>query len=187
MCQFFLLMLFPFPSYIPQPAIFRPFHDLLPLRYHRNPSETTIHPGHPSHHRPQSRFHTLTDALYPRFSPLFLRPFPAKTPETYPNPPRSAGTYATHRCHTRISNIYSLSYFSHESLPHMACTACSTCLQPPSGTPAIPATNNPLYVTHSCMAPIRHLNDRHTWQALPSRFPFYPSVLWKITRERYHT
>ena len=152
----------------------------LPLKppYAPRPSLTTGHSPH---------FTDPCTACIPRFVPSSYGPFSAETPEIHPNLPKSAGTHATHKYHTQISNIHSPSYFPLESIPYMVCTAHSACPRQPPGTPTIPASNEPLYILHPYIAPIPYPYGRYTWQVLPYRFPFYPSVLWKITREGYHT
>ena len=187
MYQSFLLMLFPSSPPLPHTPLFPPFPRTITLLYHQTPSETAIRPEAPSHHRSQPSFHRPVHRLYPPFSPVPLRPFSAETLEIHPNLPKSAGTHATHKYHTQISNTYSPPYPSYGSLPYMVCTTHLACLRQPPGTPTIPASNEPLYILHPYIAPIPYPNDRYTWQVLPYRFPFYPSVLWKITREGYHT
>ena len=186
MYQSFLLMLFPSPPPLPHTPLFPPFPRIitpscttkLPLKppYALRPPLTTGHSPRPA---------DSYTACIPRFLPVLLRPFSAETLEIHPNLPKSAGTHATHKYHTQISNTHSPSYVPLESIPYMVCTTHPTRLRQPPGTPTIPASNEPLYVPYPSIAPIPHPNDQYTWQVLPYRFPFYPSVLWKITREGY--
>ena len=177
-----------FPSSPPQPSTrhFPPFPPPI------SPSHTPDMPPNPPYApRPSlTTGHSLRPAdPYTACIPRFLRfpysPFSAETPEDHPNLPKSAGTHATHKYCTQISNIHSPSYVPLESIPYMVCTTHPTRLRQPPGTPTIPASNEPLYVPYPSIAPIPHPNDQYTWQVLPYRFPFYPSVLWKITREGY--
>ena len=176
--QSFLLMLFPYPLHNPQPAVFRPFPLLYPPLIPRTCPQKPPYAPRPS----LTTGHSLrsTDpytACIPRFLRFPYSPFSAETPEIHPNLPKSAGTHATHKYHTQISNIHSPSYFPLESIPYMVCTAHPARPRQPPGTPTIPASNEPLYILHPYIAPIPYPYGRYTWQVLPYRFPFYPSVL----------
>ena len=148
MYQSFLLMLFPSSPPRSSTTLNPPFSVLSPPT---SPSHTTDMPPKPPYApRPSlTTGHSLRPAdpytaCIPRFLPVLLCPFSAETPEIHPNPSQSAGTHATHKYHTRISNIYSPSYFPLESIPYMVCTTHPTRLRQPPGTPTIPASNNPL-------------------------------------------